>query len=159
MKKVALVMVFFALYFQGYTQVFNANDSLYYTDSSFFTTYTGQMMGFNPETGKVVRITFYTKGVRNGELLEYHPNGQLAKKVYYINGLPHGEVMLYHLNGEVQGKATYTNGLLDGEWQQFYDTGTIRGKGKYLKGKIHGESLWYDPLGKVSNYYAIPLNW
>ena len=116
------------------SQVFNEKDSLLYVDSTYKVEY-------------------------SGFLTDFHANGQMSKKINYLNGVPHGDLYIYHENGQLAGNAIYENGQLHGTWYKYYETGAVLGKGTYLKGKIHGETIWYDPEGKVSNFYAIPLRW
>ena len=178
-----MVLIFFFHYFEGNSQIFNIQDSTYYTDSSFVKLYDGELVSFYTlngavqsksnfvagklhgesisyyENGKVSKKLNFEHGKYHGDLLEFHPNGQVSKKTTYSYGVPNGELIKYHENGKIEGKVTYIEGDLHGEWFNFYENGAIRGKGSYLKGKIHGETIWYDTDGKVSNFYAIPLNW
>jgi antitoxin component YwqK of YwqJK toxin-antitoxin module len=112
--------------------------------------------------GKIIEITNYSVGLKNGPNVRYYENGQIQSKVNYTKGIPEGEYISYFTNGQIQRKGSYkmdsTSNLLlyhplnmrgeiglDGEWIEYYENGEIKCKGNYKDGiKIDDWYFYYE---------------
>jgi len=100
---------------------------------------------------------FYVNGIREGETLLFHPNGQLAGRMNRKNDLAHGEMVIYYENGELSSKGNYINGEEDGEYIKHHDNGKLNIKAFYINGKLDGEYMEYHEDGKL-NIKAFYIN-
>ena len=92
-------------------------DGLYYekyTDAPF----TGNVIG--QQQGKI------SKGIQNGEWIEYWNNGQLKLKGNVKNGQQEGEVLYYYENGKLEIKGNFKNGKVEGEYLKYYENSSNR---------------------------------
>ena len=115
-------------------------DGLYYekyTDAPF----TGNVIG--QQQGKI------SKGIQNGEWIEYWENGQLEGKRNYKNGKVEGEYLKYYENGQLKYKSNHKDGKQDGEWLYYYDNGQLQFKSNYKDGKKDGETFSNKENGKL----------
>ena len=90
---------------------------------------------------------FYVNGIREGETLLFHPNGQLAGRMNRKNDLAHGEMVIYYENGELSLKGNYINGVKDGEYMKYHEDGKLNIKAFYINGKLDGEHFMYGDNG------------
>jgi len=61
-------------------------------------------------TGKIKKKGVFQNGLKIGEWLEYHPNGQIAQKVNYKKDLPHAWVYSFDKNGAKISEVFFQNG-------------------------------------------------
>ena len=121
-------------------------DGLYYekyTDAPF----TGNVIG--QQQGKI------SKGIQNGEWIEYWDNGKLKLKGNVKNGQQEGEVLYYYENGKLEIKGNFKNGKVEGEYLKYYENGQLKYKSNHKDGKQEGEWLYYYDNGQLqfkSNY-------
>ena len=57
---------------------------------------------------------------------------------YLKKGLREGEWVSYHENGQLQWIGTYKNGKKESEWVEYHDDGKLRSKGHWKNGKEEG---------------------
>lgn len=80
----------------------------------------------------------YINGLRNGNWLKFHENGQLHEKGLYVSGAKHEAWKEYSDNGKVVSLKSYSNGLLHGKSTDFYN-GSISRETQFQ----HGVALEY----------------
>jgi antitoxin component YwqK of YwqJK toxin-antitoxin module len=80
-------------------------------------------------TGKIKKKGDFINGLKNGEWLEYHPNGQLAQKVNYKKDNLHAWVYSYDKNGKKISEVFFQNGtrLKGKELDLFFENCTKNG--------------------------------
>jgi len=80
-------------------------------------------------TGKIKKKGAFINGLKNGEWLEYHPNGQLAQKVNYKKDNLHAWVYSYDKNGIKISEVFFQNGtrLKGKELDLFFENCTKNG--------------------------------
>ena len=61
-------------------------------------------------TGKIKKKGTFVNGLKDGEWLEYHPNGQFAQKVNFKKDLPHSWVYSFDKNGAKISEVFFQNG-------------------------------------------------
>jgi len=84
----------------------------------------------NSKVQPVSSITNFSKGLLNGDYIEYFDTGEL----------------------EIKGK--YLEGEKDGVWEQYHTNGKVMSQSRYKKGIRHGYQYAYDPNGKkISEQY------
>ena len=91
-----------------------------------------------PFTGKVTGGIqgSLKKGLREGEWVYYHRNGQLHAKGTFKNGKEDGEWILYHQNGHLDTRGTMRNGKKEGEWISYHRDGRLVGNLFYENGEL-----------------------
>jgi len=65
----------------------------------------------------------YKKGMLEGKVKWWHPNGQLAAEANYLKGNLDGEIISHNENGEITRQDVYKNGDLVGEGKSFSSSG------------------------------------
>ena len=105
--------------------------------------------------GHIVRITFYNKGKRDGDVKEYHSNGILSRFVTYRNGRKAGAAERHYENGNTQQKSHYVDDLLSGDFEEFHPNGNRALLKHYRAGVLIGEAReWYeDGSLKMASHY------
>ncbi len=108
------------------------------------------------DNGQMARVvTWHTDPQKNGVDNEFHPNGQPKKISRYSYGLLEGDVIEYYDDGQIKKTSKYVNGLLEGIVIEYYENGQIKFIGHYVNGKKHGTFTDYFKNGNVqqiSNY-------
>ncbi|MCR4337762.1 MAG: hypothetical protein NUV91_08170 [Candidatus Omnitrophica bacterium] len=75
------------------------------------------------------------KPLRNGEIKEYYPGGDLKLEGNYVNGLKEGIFQEYHENGNLASVGTYQKGKPTGCFTLYDQSGKIKAKHCYQEGK------------------------
>ncbi len=101
------------------------------------------------------------QGNVQGELINYHPNGQPAQFVEIVNGRVFGNYYEWHSNGTMNIQATVIGGdpeftegaqqtwVFDGTSYVWDDDGNLLAQIPYCKGVLEGESVYYHPTGTI----------
>ncbi|MDC8760665.1 toxin-antitoxin system YwqK family antitoxin [Janthinobacterium sp. hw3] len=130
-----------------------------------------------------VQIALDGNGVRDGESLHYHPNGQLAERetfragvaegaytTFHENGqllsvrefragkLADGEYLSYHANGKINSRSRFRGGQLHGVYEVFYGDGQLYQSGPFADGARHGPLVSYWPDGRLQSSQAYVRN-
>ncbi|PQJ10886.1 hypothetical protein CJD36_013015 [Flavipsychrobacter stenotrophus] len=63
----------------------------------------------------------WAQGVRNGEEIGYHSNGNVEHRVIYKNGVVDGPFVIYSENGKIVYKGSIKHGFKDSIWTYYYD--------------------------------------
>lgn len=111
----------------------------------------GNWVNYHPN-GMVKSITPYVDGKIEGMQVEISTSGQVEKQIMFHNNLPHGLYKEYKYT-VLKEERTYANGKLEGLAKLYYDDGKIMEEGAYKEGIRDGVSKWYDQQGKVTIEY------
>lgn len=76
----------------------------------------------------------YVHGVRHGQVIKRHPNGNVWKKFSYINGLCQGVCRSWYNNGQLELECTLIDGMLDGEGRIWHPDGRLKSITIYKNG-------------------------
>ena len=100
---------------------------------------------FYYETGTLKRSeTYNLKGQQTGEVIEYHPTGEVLMKGMWVNGMPNGTVTYLTRAGEPMGPSSHIESG-SGSWTAYHHTGKVAEKGRFLLGrKIEKWETYYD---------------
>lgn len=91
----------------------------------------------------------YTKGKRNGLMINYYNNGNPSEKINWVNDKKEGPWEQYFANNTLKLKANYRDGKLEGEFLVNYDSGKPYLKGDYQNGLREGKWIFYTEEGKA----------
>ncbi len=94
--------------------------------------------------------TNYRNGQKNGEEIQYYPNGKVLKIVQYSDGKPEGNEIEYYPDGAVKVKRTYKNGQpFEGNFDQKFTRDLIINL-NYKNGLKEGEVIVIDEFGNIA---------
>jgi len=91
----------------------------------------------------------YTKGKRNGPMLNYYNNGNLSEKLTWVNDKKEGQWEQYFPDNTLKLKASYKDGLLEGEFLVNYDSGKPYLRGGYKNGLREGKWNFFNEDGTI----------
>ena len=66
-----------------------------------------------------------------------------------VKGMKHGEFMIYHKNGNLQIKGQLDNNRNFGKWKYYYESGELESEGSFVDDQPDGKWFWYFPSGKL----------
>jgi antitoxin component YwqK of YwqJK toxin-antitoxin module len=89
----------------------------------------GSPAGF---TGRVIDTV-------NNKIIEYEVQ----------NGMRNGEFIISHRNGQIEVQGHIKNNRNEGEWRYFYSTGELETIGSFKNDKPHSNWSWYYKNGKL----------
>lgn len=80
------------------------------------------------QTGEILGIEQFKKGVLNGKSVYYYKNGNVAEKIFYKNGsLRNGRRITYYENGNIRTESFHDEqGLYHGEMKKYYENGKVK---------------------------------
>ncbi|MGE0587271.1 MAG: toxin-antitoxin system YwqK family antitoxin [Cyclobacteriaceae bacterium] len=130
----------------------------------------------NDGAGNLSESGVLRNGKREGNWIEYHPNGLIKTASSYVDGQLEGVKMELSNSGQLEKRMNYHLGQLDGEYKEFrystlkeeryyvggklegttkiyYDNGKVMEEGAYKNGTRDGVSKWYDQEGNVTIEY------
>jgi antitoxin component YwqK of YwqJK toxin-antitoxin module len=84
---------------------------------------------------RIAQLYHYNKGILQGEVKEFFPDGTLKMEGTYENDKLHGVVNKYHPNGRLFIKERYKNGKKHGWWFGYDENGKETGKRYFYEGK------------------------
>lgn len=88
-----------------------------------------------------------------GEVVSYHPSGQLIKSDQFVNGRRHGHAKRWFTDGLLSYETNYIQGLRDGLEQSWWFNGKLRSQTHFVNGKAEGEAWnWYRNGAKFKKY-------
>lgn len=111
----------------------------------------GNWVEFHPN-GLVKSITPYVDGKKEGLAAEMNTTGVLEKRVMYHNNLRHGEYKEFTY-ATVKEERFYQFDKLEGTVKIFYPDGKIMEEGAYKNGTRDGLSRWFNQEGKMTIEY------
>ena len=96
-------------------------------------------------------------GLRQGEWVDYHENGNIRYKGQFKDNEPIGIFEYYNPEGKIIAKGQYLNKKKDGQWQYFSDKdGSLILTEDYQNGTLNGKAVVYIPgtdvVSEVTNY-------
>ena len=98
----------------------------------------------------------YKDGEKQGEWLEWSPNGEVIINIifkngkrwdgrfgekFYIEGSQSEGIQNNYSNGMIREEGSIVSGIKVGHWTFWYETGDRKSTGQYVNGKEHGK--WY----------------
>ena len=89
--------------------------------------FTGEVSGI--ENGK------FKNGIKDGEWLVFHENGQLWYKTNWEDGEKNGPYEVYYDNGQLKEKGNHKDGWEDGLWEYFNKDGSLKRTETWKEGK------------------------
>jgi antitoxin component YwqK of YwqJK toxin-antitoxin module len=89
----------------------------------------------------------YSKGKRNGLMINYFNNGNPSEKITWVNDKKEGPWEQFFANNTPKLKATYRNGELEGEFIANFESGKPYLKGGYENGLREGKWIFYTEEG------------
>ena len=92
----------------------------------------------------VTAIEPYDKGVLNGVVTVYYPNGDVAEETSYVNGIKQGPWRQYFRGMAKKVTASYRNGQLHGEFKGYNQEAICDVDGQYDNGREQGIWKLYD---------------
>jgi antitoxin component YwqK of YwqJK toxin-antitoxin module len=89
----------------------------------------------------------YSKGKRNGPMINYYNNGNPSEKITWVNDKKDGPWEQFFANNTPKLKATYKDGQLDGEFNVNYESGKPYLKGGYRNSLREGKWIFFNEDG------------
>ena len=100
--------------------------------------------------GDIVRISFYKKGLPDGQWSETWKDGKPEKSTTYKNDEKNGEEITYFTDGTPEKSSNYLNGKLNGVTKEFYfESGKCKSEYTFKNGKREGAYKRYFDTGKL----------
>lgn len=75
---------------------------------------------------------------KNGQSMEYFPNGQLKSKIYFVKGLEEGRGVYYYETGELKEVQYFNKGKKNGPDTLYSQDGLVRNISNFKNGLKHG---------------------
>ena len=97
--------------------------------------------------GVIATSALFTQDLREGEMIQYYPNGQVKKITPFKNDKREGEEIAYHKNGTIVQRNVYKEDRLDGVSQAWNEKGTLIFEADYVAGKREGRFNKYNDDG------------
>ncbi len=88
------------------------------------------------ENGNLISERTIKKGVENGPLIEFYPDGRIKARIDFRDGKINGKAVYYSLDSKPILEQTYTNGVLDGFSIEYDTDGNMKTKILYSSGKM-----------------------
>ena len=101
-------------------------------------------------------ITYNTQNIKDGETINYYPNGITQSIIPYINGEVNGIIESYHTNQKLESKGMIINNLQQGVFEYFYKNGNPKARILYVDGKPNKIANCYDKKKEI--LYCGPFN-
>ncbi|MFD2941109.1 toxin-antitoxin system YwqK family antitoxin [Flavobacterium notoginsengisoli] len=93
--------------------------------------------------------TSYKNGQKNGEEIQYFPNGKVLKIVKYAQGEAQGDQIEYNSDGSIKAKRIYKNGQpFEGNFDERFASDLFINQ-NYSKGLKEGEAIVKDESGTI----------
>jgi uncharacterized protein len=89
------------------------------------------------------------EGKRQGDWIDFLPNGVKHAVGSYNNSLREGKWTFYFSDGKVEQVGNYKNGKENGEWFRYYNSGKLYIEENFYSGKEDGSYTEYDSIGNV----------
>ena len=86
---------------------------------------------------------YIKEGFKEGEWIEYWPNGNKMALMFYKKGELSGDYIVWWSNGTKKGGGKYVDGKRDGEWLLVWSSGEKAGELQYSDGIAKKSTTWY----------------
>lgn len=113
----------------------------------------GQLRDYH-DNGELAQLATYKDGKRHGDFVRYYDDGTFREKGKYLNGTRDGERIEYYNNGEVYLVESFAGGVQIGVYQRFYENGQVEETGRYEDGSQDGEWQTFYENGKPKSVGA-----
>lgn len=80
-------------------------------------------------------LWLYRNGLRDGDRVTRHDNGEVATIEPYSNGKTNGVVRHFDAEGRLTQTITHKNGVRHGTYEIFYPSGAVKERGSYVQGE------------------------
>lgn len=101
--------------------------------------------------GLLLKKEFYdNNGIKSGQSVNYHRNGNIEHVEYYLNGKIEGPKTTFYENGRVYQVTLYVGGLMNGISYILHENGALKKMGAFINGKQEGEVLFYNNSGQLT---------
>ena len=103
------------------------------------------------------RINILKKGILNGSMNIYYPNGKIQVKQFFINNRKAGIWQYYYENGKLKTEVVYNMMSSDEEGiiKNYDEKGIIVSEGKVVNENMVGVWNYYDEKGKKNYTYDL----
>ncbi|MDQ3141942.1 MAG: hypothetical protein M3Q56_06805 [Bacteroidota bacterium] len=88
------------------------------------------------ESGAIMKRGNATAGELEDTVLVYYPNNKIQEIEIYKRGIKHGDLIYFHPNGQVGAIGKYVNDSLDGRWLIYDNDGKKVAIKEYSLGKL-----------------------
>jgi antitoxin component YwqK of YwqJK toxin-antitoxin module len=78
------------------------------------------------ETGHLKKLAFYNRGLLDGNLSTYYPDGKPRSSLDYKNGQREGKSICFHENQVKSEEGFYKNDQLEGTYCTYYENGNLK---------------------------------
>ncbi len=102
------------------------------------------------EDGNLISERTVRKGVENGPLIEFYPDGRVKARIDFRDGKMNGKAIYYSLDSKPILEQTYTNGVLDGFSVEYDMDGNVKTKVLYSSGKMVDSIVKGDEVDLIS---------
>lgn len=116
--------------------------------------YTGKINGRFPD-GKSMVEFFCQDGFVNGEVIDWHTNGQMKSKCSYKLGVKEGVAEAWADNGVLKIARNYQNGMAEGLQTDYWDNGKKKIEAEYKFGNLDGERAQWNEDGSLFQRYHV----
>lgn len=98
------------------------------------------------DNGNLWREEFFIKGLKDGLVTEFDPNGNIISEGEYFEDMEEGKWIYNIENHRIEGY--YSNGLRNGIWKHFYPNGQLAFEGQFINDNPNGLHVYYWEDGK-----------
>ncbi len=104
-----------------------------------------------PFTGSVTGRTSgrMSKGLFNGLVTTFDEEGRLTSEYNLVNGVRDGDVTQFHPNGQLKSRGRFRDDLLEGALEVFLESGTLDATYNFVAGNRQGVANVYRESGEV----------
>jgi antitoxin component YwqK of YwqJK toxin-antitoxin module len=116
-------------------------------EQAHFDSGTGERVAYD-SLGHLIERRHFLKGIPDGELRTYWPQGGDRSLLLYKDGKP-VSTRKWHPNGKLMAEGRFENGHRSGEWKEWWENGKLKEISHFQDGTLHGERLFYDEKGRL----------
>ena len=100
------------------------------------------------EQGELEASFPYVKGALEGEVIYYHPNGNIWKKIPYNKNQINGTLYIYTIDGGLLQTSDFIEGINEGKTIRYWDEGLVASEETCCEGFI-ASGKYYNKEGKL----------
>ena len=93
-------------------------------------------------------LWLYRNGVKSGDHITRHDNGEVSSIQPYSRGKINGVVRDFDAKGRPTRRVAYKNGIQNGPYTLFHANGEVKERGEHFSGKTFGEVERFDEEGE-----------
>lgn len=97
--------------------------------------------------GRKTEKISYKKGLKSGDYIVFHPNGEVKTKAHFVNDSLSGNYYHYYTSGEKKCGFKYQNGKRNGLCMTWYENGEVELSGGYINSRRHGDWTYFKKDG------------